>query len=271
MSAKGTLGTMSEASGVRPALGTMSEACATRPAATGARASGFRLLGLDSVVLIEGFYDILNDEGLTFDGMLDALVMEMDSPRSIGLTRGGNHFVSEAEERQVEFDGNRVRFVGDSIKGGATPTISTTLLEYSTANLQRIIPANQVTTVGRRTKIRERLRVRREDYMKSLTWVRERADGAFIFVTLYNPMNIGNVDIPGDDNNEAAIPVTFTGFNDNFQDLAFAPYEIEIWEANEAVGVVSAFRTALDEPFYVQEGVGAAVAEQEGVGAAVGE
>ena len=100
--------------------------------------------------------------------------------------------------------------------------------------MKRIIPSGDITTIGGKTVIRERLRVDNDDYMKSLTWVRERKDGSLIFVTLFNPLNIGNVDIPGEDNNEAAIPVTFTGFNDNFADLANAPYEIVIWQPDAA-------------------------------------
>ena len=197
---------------------------------TGARASGFQLLAKDAGVLIENFKDIYDGIDDT-DELIDALIAEMDSENSVGTTRGGNHFVSEAEMRQVEFDGQRVRFKGDAIKGGANPTITTTLLEYSLKNLNRIMPSSDVTVRGGKTVIRERLRIQEGDYMKSLSWVRERADGAVIITTLFNPMNIGNVDVPGEDDNEAAMPVTFTGFNDDFADLAYAPYEIVIYAA----------------------------------------
>jgi len=200
---------------------------------TGARSRGFREIGIDAGALIENFKDIYDLPTATHDSIIDSLVTELDSDNCLGITRGGSHFVSEAEMRQIEFDGQRVRFKGDAIKGGANPTIETTLLEFSLANLKRIIPSSDVVTIGGKTVIRERLRIDDSDYMKSISWVRERKDGSIIIVTLFNPMNVGNVDIPGEDNNEAAIPVTFTGFNDDFTDLANAPYEIAIFSADD--------------------------------------
>ena len=209
---------------------------------TGARSRGFREIGIDAGALIEDFKDIYDLPDRAHDSIIDSLVAELDSDNCLGITRGGSHFVSEAEMRQIEFDGQRVRFKGDAIKGGANPTIETTLLEFSLANLKRIIPSSDVVTVGGKTVIRERLRIDDSDYMKSLSWVRERKDGSVIIVTLFNPMNVGNVDIPGEDNNEAAIPVTFTGFNDDFADLANAPYEIVIFSP-DASGITSAAAT----------------------------
>ena len=197
---------------------------------TGARSGGFKKLGLDAGVLIENFKNIYDAPTATYDNLLDSLIIEMDSDNCLGITRGGNHFVSEAEMRQIEFDGQRVRFRGDAIKGSANPTLTTTLLEYSLTNLRRIIPSSEVTKVGGKTVLRERLRIHDTDYMKSLTWARERSDGALLFFTLFNPLNIGNVDVPGEDNNETAMPVIFTGFNDDFQDLKYAPYEMVIFE-----------------------------------------
>jgi len=193
---------------------------------TGARSRGFSQIGIDAGAMIENFKDVYDTFDHLTDEFVDRLVAEMDSDNCLGITRGGNHFVSEAEMRQIEFDGQRVRFKGDAIKGGANPTIETTLLEFSLANLKRIIPSSDVVTIGGKTVIRERLRIEDEDYMKALSWVRDRKDGTIIIVTLFNPMNINDVDIPGEDNDEAAIPVTFTGFNDDFADLAYAPYEI---------------------------------------------
>jgi len=200
---------------------------------TGARSRGFKSLLPDAGVLIENFKEIYDAPGADYNNLLDSLITEMDSDNCLGITRGGNHFVSESEMRQVEFDGQRVRFKGDAIKGSANPRLETTLLEFTLENLKRIVPANDVTTVGGKTVVRERLRIKDEDYMKSLTWARERADGALILFTLYNPMNVGEADFPGEDNDESAMPVTFTGFNNDFADLSYAPYEIVIFRNEE--------------------------------------
>lgn len=196
---------------------------------TGARTSGFQKLGVDSGTLIEDFKEIY-DTVIDYNGLLDAILEEMDSVNCLGITRGGNHFVSEAEMRQIDFDGSRVRFVGDSKKDSVSPKIETTLLEFTLENLRRIMPSSVVTKVGIKTIIRERLNIQEGDYMKSLTWIRERSDGALIFFTLFNPLNEGSVDVSGADKNEGELPVTFTAFNKDFSDLQYAPYELVIVE-----------------------------------------
>jgi len=197
---------------------------------TGARAQGFSVLAKDSGTLIEDFKDIY-DGIADHEELLDAIITQMDGENCLGVTRGGNHFISEAQMRQIEFDGSRVRFKGDSVKDTVQPRIETTLLEFNIANLRRIMPSSNVTKVGTKTVIRERLRIEQGDYMKSLTWVRERSDGAIILFTLYNPMNTGSVDITGADKNEGEMAVTFTGFNNDFADMDYAPYELVIFEA----------------------------------------
>lgn len=196
---------------------------------TGARAKGFQRLAQDAGALIENFKDIY-DAITDYDALLEAIITELDSKNCLGVTRGGNHFISEAEMRQIDFDGSRVRFKGDSVKDTVQPRIETTLLEYSLENLRRVMPSSDVTTEGGKTVIRERLRIDQADYMTSLTWVRERSDGAIMLFTLFNPMNTGSVDVTGTDKSEGELPVTFTGFNDDFKDMDYAPYELVIFE-----------------------------------------
>lgn len=195
---------------------------------TGARAKGFQTLGNDAGVLIENFKDIYDADEATFESIIASLTTEMDGDNCLGITRGGNHFISEAEMRQIDFDGSRVRFVGDSVKDTVQPRIETTLLEFSLTNLKRIMPSSDVTTTGIKTVIRERLSIQAADYMKSLSWIRERSDGALLIFTLYNPMNTGSVDVTGTDKSEGELAVTFTGFNNDFADLSYAPYEMVV-------------------------------------------
>lgn len=195
----------------------------------GARAQGFQRLGMDAGVLIEGFkekYDAIT----AIDALLTAVIEEIDTDNCLGVTRGGNHFVSEAALRQIDFDGSRVRFKGDCVKDTVQPRIETKLLEFSEENLRRVMPSSDVTVTGAKTVIRERLRIDPEDYMTSLTWVRERSDGSIMLFTLFNPMNTGAVDVTGTDKAEGELSVIFTGFNDDFADLNYAPYELVIFE-----------------------------------------
>jgi len=77
---------------------------------TGARSRGFQEIGIDAGALIENFKDIYDEPTATYESLLDSIITELDSDNCLGITRGGNHFVSEAEMRQIEFDGHRVRF-----------------------------------------------------------------------------------------------------------------------------------------------------------------
>ena len=185
------------------------------------------MLAQDAGVLIEGFkaiYDTMTD----YEAIVTAILEAMDTPDCLGITRGGNHFVSEAEMRQIDFDGSRVRFKGDSVKDTVQPRLETTLLEFSEENLRRVMPSSDVTVSGVKTLIRERLRIDSADYMEDLCWVRERSDGSIMLFTLFNPMNTGSVDVTGTDKGEGELPVTFTGFNDDFKDMEYAPYELII-------------------------------------------
>jgi hypothetical protein len=47
-------------------------------------------------------------------------------------------------------------------------------------------------------------------------------------------MNTGSVDITGTDKSEGELPVTFTGFCDDFEDMDNAPYEMVIFNKDAA-------------------------------------
>ena len=199
---------------------------------TGARASGFQKLALDTGALIEGLYEKL--ENVTdFETLMNIIEAEIISENGLGMTRGGNEFVTDAEQRQIEFDGSRLRFVGDFVKDTVHPRISTSLIEFSEENIRRIIPSSITEVNGFRTSITERIRVDAGDYMKSLSWVRNRSDGSIQIITLFNALNTESVTIPGDDKNEAAMAVSFAAFVDDFQERGVAPYVIEFFHPEQ--------------------------------------
>lgn len=195
----------------------------------GVTANSFRNLKLDAGVLIEDL-DYKGDESL--DEILVIILAAMKTNKCLGATRGGSTFVSEADTRQIEFDGQRVRFKGDLIKDSVSARIETTLLEFTPENIKRIIPTADITTdtENNMVKFRERLKVNIDtDYIKKLSLVTDRSDGGLIIFTLFNPMNIEGVNVSGEDKNEGEMPVNFEGFNDSFDDRDNAPYEVLMW------------------------------------------
>jgi hypothetical protein len=197
---------------------------------TGARSKDFWDMAKDSGTLIENFkekYDTVQ----TLDDILDAYLLALDSPDCLGTTRGGNHFTSEAETRQREFDGSRMRFVGDFVKDAVNPQIETTLLAFNIDNLKRVIPSNETVTTGEKTVIREFMNVCKQDYRPSLSWVRELTGNGILIFTIFNYINIAAVDITGEDKNEGEMACTFIGNNDDMFDMHYAPYEIVIYQS----------------------------------------
>ena len=193
-----------------------------------------RALVKDSGVLLENFkarYDAIED----YDGILTAWAEEMDTDNYLGITRGGTNSNLENESRIVEYDGRRVRSVGDFSVDSANPQISTTLLMHTVENLRRVMPMSDVTEEGNKITLRPRLGTpRREDYMDSLSWVREMTNGDIKIVTLPIAINMGAYTQTGADRNESEIPVTFIGNAQSWDDTEYAPYEEVIFKRDVA-------------------------------------
>jgi len=180
----------------------------------------------DSGVLLENFKEIY-DNITDYDALVTAWIAAMDTEDYLGITRGGTNTSLENESRIVEYDGRRVRSVGDFVVDSANPQISTTLLMHSVENLRRVMPMSDVSEeAGGKVTIKPRLgSPRPEDYMKSLSWVREMVNGDIKIVTIPYAINTENYSQTGTDKNESEIPVTFAGNARTWDDTEYAPYE----------------------------------------------
>jgi hypothetical protein len=195
----------------------------------GVSAASFRNLKLNAGVLIE---DLVFTGEETLSAILAIIETAIKSPKCLGATRGGSTFVSEAETRQIEFDGQRLRFKGDMVKDSVTARLETNLLEFTADNIRRIMPTAdiEVDDVSGSVSYRERTRINIDtDYMKKLSLVADRSDGGVIIFTLYNPMNTSGMNLSGEDKNEGEIPVVFEAFNASYDDRDFAPYQVNMW------------------------------------------
>ena len=174
----------------------------------------------DSGVLIENFKEKY-DAVLTYDELVDAIILAIDSEDYLGITRGGNNASMENETRIIEYDGRRVRSIGDFVVDASTPQITTTLLVHSAENLRRVMPMSDVTTdAAGKTTLRPRLgSPRPEDYMESLSWVRNMVDGTIKIVTLKNAINTATPSETGADKSESEMPATFIGVATDFKDM----------------------------------------------------
>ena len=191
----------------------------------------------DSGVLIANFkakYDAIVD----LDGLIDAILEEMDTENYLGITRGGVTFGMEAEARIVEYDGRRVRSVGDFSIDSATPTISTNLLVHSIPNLQRVQPMSDTTeaTTANTAKTTMRSRLgspRPTDYEESISWIREDVGGGIKIQTVFNAINVSTAAETGADKSESELPVEFIGTAKTFSDTSHAPHETVIYRLTD--------------------------------------
>lgn len=189
----------------------------------------------DSGVLLENFKGKY-DAATSYEDMVAAFVAAMDTEDYLGITRGGSSFSNENETRIVEYDGRRVRFVGDFSIDGATPQIETTLLVHSVENMRRVFPMADITEENGKYTLRPRLGSPRPgDYMDSISWVREQVNGDIEIVTLFNAINTANASETGADKSESEMAVTFVGNASGFEDTQYAPMEKIIWR-QEAPG-----------------------------------
>ena len=142
----------------------------------------------------------------------------------LGITRGGGSFQVTSEMRQPEFDGQRYRYVGGEFVDSADAFLSTTLLEVTPANMKYAIGSGALDTSGKIVSMHTQ--VTDEDYIPTLTWVGDLADGSFVAIELKNALNTSGLNLTFTDKGEATIPVEFHAHQDEVSDYDEAPFKI---------------------------------------------
>ena len=150
----------------------------------------------------------------------------------LGATRGGGTFTVSREMRQVEADGVRYRFVGDTFVDSSDGYISTTLIETGEVKqMKRAMGTADATTTGAKTVLKMRTRIADTDYLANLCWVGDIADGGFVVIWLKNAFNTTDLTLTFTDKGEATLPVEFHAFQSNVEDYDYAPYEVIFLDA----------------------------------------
>lgn len=196
-----------------------------------ANPQGLKEVVKDMGVLLEGFAEEVMS-AISYDAFVDAYITAMDTEAYLGITIGGIASTMENETRITEYDGRRVRSVGDFTVDSANPQIVTKLKRHDVPNLRRVFPMSDVTVdpVSKRTIIEPRLGTPQPgDYMTDLCWVREMGDGGFKVVILLNAINFGSPAESGADKSESELDVTFIGNALTFDDTEHAPMKIIIF------------------------------------------
>ena len=192
----------------------------------------------------------------TANALKEAVTTALADPtKRLGATRGGGTFTVTREMRQVEADGIRYRFVGDTFVDSSDAYLSTTLIETGSPNvIKSAINSADIIASGKKSVIKMRTRIIDSDYVQNLCWVGDVADGGFVVIWLKNAFNTSDLTITFTDKGEATLPVEFHAFQGNVDDYDYSPYELIFIDAPTYTAVQSPSGNPSTIPYYEKSG-----------------
>lgn len=197
---------------------------------TNLTAAGFKKLLLNAGAFVAGFDP---SSYTSVSALKTALATALaDTTKNLGMTRGGGTFTVTREMRQVEADGIRYRFVGDTFVDSADAYLSTTLLCNGDPNVvKNTLGTVTVTNVTGGKQMKLKTRIEDGDYLEDLCWIGDIADGGLVVIHLANAFNTADFAMTITDKGEATVPVEFHAFQSDVEDYDYAPFEIIFLDA----------------------------------------
>ena len=192
------------------------------------RAETFQNLQLNAGIFIKNLaYDSIADA----DALKTAIRTAITAGTNIlGATRGGGTFVATREVRTPEVDGMRYGFVGSDFVDSADAYLSTTLVEVTPETVKSTLGNATVTTSGKKTTIQMHTAIEDSDYIESLTWVGDLADGRYVAITLFNALNTADFTLTFTDKGEGTLAAEFHARQAEVDDYDNAPFEIVFFD-----------------------------------------
>lgn len=195
--------------------------------------------GLTSPIRPEAFKELQLNAGIflvdfdhstiaTADALKTAIASAVTAGTNIlGVTRGGGTFTVTKEVRTPEVDGVRYAFKGQDFIDSADAYLSGTLLEVNATNFKRLLSTGESVTEGKKTTVTMHTAVDPDtDYIPSLVWVGDIADGRLIMVVLDNAFNTADFSLTFTDKGEGTMPFEFHARQENVNDYDKAPFEV---------------------------------------------
>lgn len=198
---------------------------------TAARAEGFKHVMLNVGAL---FKDFDYTQYTTAAALKAALVEALsDESKCLGMTRGGGSFTTTREMRQIEADGLRYRYVGDTLTDSIDATLNFTFIEFAPKNIALGLTAVNQTDYGPVHVIQPRTRIEAGDYIQDLVLATDLNNGGVMLIHFRNALNTSDYTISYTDKGEATYPLEFHPYQDNLDDFDAAPYEIIIYDPDD--------------------------------------
>ena len=132
----------------------------------------------------------------------------------IALTRGGGQFVVERTYRNIEADGDYGPVKGRIRKTMSVAKLTVNALEMLAENLTKLYPATQVTSGGGTDTLTAKVDVEAVDYNSEVKWTGRTMGGRPVVITLYDAINLENIDWTMVDKEEVIPAATMTATYD---------------------------------------------------------
>ena len=113
----------------------------------------------------------------------------------LGATRGGGTFVVSREVREPDVDGKRYSYKGGKFVDSSDAKLTTTLVEITANNLVMALGGATATTSGKKTTIKMHTAIQDADYISTLTWFGDLADGRMVAITLKNALQTADLSL----------------------------------------------------------------------------
>ena len=162
----------------------------------------------------------------------------------LGVTRGGGSFNVTREQRTPEVDGMRYAFKGADFVDSADAYMSGTLLEVTPENFKRLLGSCDASTSGKKTTLTMRTAIADTDYITSLVWVGDIADGRLVLIRLDNAFNTQDFSLTFTDKGEGTMTFEFHARQANVLDYDNAPFEVVFFEPDGSLGEITVTSSA---------------------------
>ena len=196
------------------------------------RADTFKKLQLNAGIFIKNL-----TIGADASAMATAIAAAITAGTNIlGATRGGGTFTVTKETRQPDVDGRRARFVGDTIVDSVDGYLSTTLVEITPENFALGLGSADIAVNGKKKTITMNVGIRDTDYIDSLVWVGDLADGQFVAIELLNALNTADLSFAFTDKGEGTIPIEMHAHQADVNTNDTAPFRVHFLDKPTAGG-----------------------------------
>lgn len=199
--------------------------------------------GLTSPIRTEAFKKLQLNAGIFLTGLDYSSIADASALKTaiaaavtagttiLGVTRGGGSFTVTREVRTPEVDGMRYPFKGSDFVDSIDAYLSGTLLEATPENFKRLLSTADVETSGKKTTITMHTAVNPEtDYIPTLCWIGDLADGRLVLIELDNAFNTADFSLTFTDKGEGTMTFEFHARQAEVTDYDDAPFRVVFFD-----------------------------------------